>query len=200
MRLTILDRGQRLRARVFIRAVKAIAGGEPDDVAKTSMYRPDFFGRAWLAYAREVLRGPSEWTAGEREIMAAFVSRLNACVYCIDMHTGTATIARGSPITVDMLDDYRAGWFDQRLTATLAFLERHQRDPNGLSAADVDVARMAGVSDAAIEDALYVAFLFNLINRAADAFGYSFGDEDGRLAQARALHRIGYRLPGFLLA
>ncbi len=200
MRLAILRHGHRLRVRVFIRAVKAIAGREPDDVVKTSLYRPDFFGRAWLAYVRGVLRGPSEWTPGEREIMAAFVSRLNACRYCIGIHTGTATIARGSPITVEMLDAYRAGWFDDRLTATLAFLEHHQRDPNGLSVADVNAVRAAGVSDAAIEDALHVAFVFNLINRAADAFGFSSGDEDGRLAEARALHRIGYRIPGFLVA
>jgi alkylhydroperoxidase family enzyme len=116
------------------------------------------------------------------------------------IHTGTATIARGSPITLEMLDDYRAGSFGERLTATLAFLERHQRDPNGLSVADVDVVRAAGVSDAAIEDALHVAFVFNLINRLADAFGFSFGDEDGRQAEARALHRIGYRMPGFLVS
>jgi hypothetical protein len=42
--------------------------------------------------------------------------------------------------------------------------------------------------------------VFDLVNRLADAFDFSFGNEDRRLAEARALVRIAYRVPSFFLA
>jgi hypothetical protein len=56
-----------------------------------------------------------------------------------------------------------------------------------------------GVSEAAIVDALYVCFLFNVVNRMADALGYEYGTEADALKVAAILNRIEYRLPGFLL-
>jgi len=49
-----------------------------------------------------------------------------------------------------------------------------------VSPADVGAARQAGVSDAAIRDALWVCSLFNIINRVADALGFQLLDEQGR--------------------
>jgi hypothetical protein len=57
----------------------------------------------------------------------------------------------------------------------------------------------AGVSEAAIVDALYVCFLFNVVNRMADALAYDYSTEADALEVASILNRIEYRLPGFLL-
>jgi hypothetical protein len=46
---------------------------------------------------------------------------------------------------------------------------------------------------------LYGTFVFNLVNRLANVFGYSWDTEEERSLLARALHRTGYRVPGFLL-
>lgn len=199
MRLSILERGHRLRARVAMRLIPLIVGSALDDVAKTSLYRPELFGRPWLALLREVMRGPSDWTPGERELIAAFVSRQNACPYCVGIHTGTATLGTGSQVTVAALDGWREGGFPPRMMAAFALLEALARDPDADPAQAIVAARTAGLTDALIEDALAVAFVFNLVNRLADAFGYSWGDEHRRLAEARALHRLGYKVPGFLL-
>ena len=51
------------------------------DVVRTLMYRRSFFGTPWTDLTQQVMRGPSPWTVGEREIFAAFVSRLNQCVF-----------------------------------------------------------------------------------------------------------------------
>lgn len=166
----------------------------------TSLYRPQFFGRPWLTLLREVMRGPSPWSPGERELLAAFVSRLNRCRYCVGVHAGTATLGLHTPVTVDMLDHWREqSGFSLKLRAVFALLERVVTNPGAVFAGDVEAALAAGVSDDAIVDALYVAFLFNLVNRLANAFGYSWETEEERLLLARALHRIGYRVPGFLL-
>jgi hypothetical protein len=44
-------------------------------------YRADIFGLPFSKYIQEALRGPSEWSVGERELFAAFVSQKNRCVY-----------------------------------------------------------------------------------------------------------------------
>ena len=51
----------------------------------------------------------------------------------------------------------------------------------------------------AAPDALYVAFVFNLVNRLANVFGSSWDTEEERSLLCWALHRSGYRVPGFLL-
>jgi hypothetical protein len=57
-------------------------GGRVGDMTKVLAYRPAFFGAAFSALVDEALHQPSaHWTQGERELFAAFVSRLNACVY-----------------------------------------------------------------------------------------------------------------------
>src|SRR5438552_3679575 len=48
---------------------------------ETVLYRPEFFGRAMCDWTQAVMRGPSAWSVGERELFAAFTSRLNQCVF-----------------------------------------------------------------------------------------------------------------------
>ena len=62
-------------------AIRAERGGEPVDVIKALLYRPDFFGEHMSQAFQEVMRGPSEWTVGERELFAAFVSAQNQCPF-----------------------------------------------------------------------------------------------------------------------
>ena len=48
---------------------------------KTLNYRPEIFGRPFSAALDVAMRGPSDWSAGERELIAAFVSSLNQCLF-----------------------------------------------------------------------------------------------------------------------
>lgn len=50
-------------------------------IGRVLIYRAEIFGLAFSKYIQEVLRGPSEWSVGERELFAAFVSQKNHCVY-----------------------------------------------------------------------------------------------------------------------
>jgi hypothetical protein len=51
------------------------------DVVRTIRYRPELFGRPFSAAMQQVMRGPSEWSVGERELFAAFVSCQNQCPF-----------------------------------------------------------------------------------------------------------------------
>lgn len=199
LRLPSLEHGHAGAKRLLIRAVERVGGVRFDDVARTSLYRPGFFGRSWLRFTCSLLRGPSDWTPGERELLAAFVSRRNECPYCVGVHTATAALGLARPVDVAMLDGWRDAPFDPRIRAAFELLEKRAADPAQLMVEDFDRARAAGLSDSAIHDLLSIGFAFDLINRLANAFGFTTVDEAGRKKSAAILHRLGYRVPGFLL-
>jgi hypothetical protein len=56
----------------------------PDDalgVLKTLLYRPELFGAPFSDILHVAMRGPSEWSPGERELIAGFTSHLNQCLF-----------------------------------------------------------------------------------------------------------------------
>jgi hypothetical protein len=82
MRLEVVDSGH-APAEAAILGQIAQARGVPtaSGVLKTLYYRPELFGRPFSAALDEAMRGPSDWSAGERELFAGFVSSLNQCPF-----------------------------------------------------------------------------------------------------------------------
>lgn len=81
MRLRRLDHGHPLKMRVQFLVQRLMSGFPVSDVRKTLRYRPEFFGGHMNPLFQEVMRGPSEWSIGDRELMAAYVSRVNSCEF-----------------------------------------------------------------------------------------------------------------------
>ncbi len=81
MRLDILDSGHPLKTKALFAFIRLVSGHRAPDVVKTLRYRPEFFGSLMGAVFQKVMRGPSEWSVGDRELMAAYVSRVNACEF-----------------------------------------------------------------------------------------------------------------------
>ena len=50
-------------------------------MVKTLLYRPELFGRSFSEALEIVMRGPSEWSPGERELFAGFTSLLRQCLF-----------------------------------------------------------------------------------------------------------------------
>ena len=80
MRLKKVHQGHSLRDKLMLRVIHVMAGHAPG-VVRTLRYRKAFFGSPFSELTQQVMRGPSPWTIGERETFAAFVSRLNQCVF-----------------------------------------------------------------------------------------------------------------------
>ena len=55
--------------------------GYVSDISLALRYRPELFGEPVSAYFQEVMKGPSDWSEAERELFAAFVSKLNQCPF-----------------------------------------------------------------------------------------------------------------------
>ncbi len=79
MRLANVERGDSLRARLLFGLIGLLSGYRAPDVIRTLRYRRPFFGGPQSRLTQAVMRGPSDWSVGERELMAAFVSSLNKC-------------------------------------------------------------------------------------------------------------------------
>ncbi len=81
MRLRRVEAGHRLQEKLKLWLIGLVSGYSPPDIVRTLFYRPEYFGRPISRLTQRVLRGPSEWSVGERELFAAFVSRLNQCPF-----------------------------------------------------------------------------------------------------------------------
>jgi len=81
MRLEVVDSGHAPAEAAVLEAIGRQRGGDPPGVLKTLYYRPEIFGEPFSAALDRAMRGPSEWTAGERELFAAFTSLLNQCPF-----------------------------------------------------------------------------------------------------------------------
>ena len=79
MRLAVVDRGHEPAEAAVLAEIRERSGAEPLGVVKTLHYRPELFGRPFSEALDRVMRGPSDWSAGERELFAAFTSLLNQC-------------------------------------------------------------------------------------------------------------------------
>ncbi len=81
MRLAVLDRGHTFGKKALFVMIRLMTRHRPPDVVKTLMYRPEFFGTPMGKVFQEVMRGPSEWSIGDRELMAAYISKTNECEF-----------------------------------------------------------------------------------------------------------------------
>jgi uncharacterized peroxidase-related enzyme len=193
MRLRILNDGYDLRTKLLFSVIRLFSRQPLPDAARLTFYRPEFYGSYSKALTQEAMRGPSAWSVAERELMAAYVSSVNDCPFCIGAHTATATQAFGNEVTVNAaLADLESAPIGAGLRATLRMLGKLTRDGD-LSAEDVRAVLEAGVSRDQVEDAFAVCYAFNVTNRLANAFGFEMMSPAGFQSGARYLLRRGYR-------
>lgn len=79
IRLAKVRQGHALRERFLLGVMRLLGGRPAPDVVRTLLYRRDFWGDRYNDVLQPVMRGPSPWSVGERELFAAFVSSLNRC-------------------------------------------------------------------------------------------------------------------------
>jgi len=145
----------------------------PEDATLFDLFArfPDIAKR--LAPCNEyVMRGSSPLSAGERELIAAFVSSLNSCNYCAGGH-GEAAKAFGVPEqTIAMLaEDIDAAPVDEKLRPILKFVEKLTQTPARMTSADADAVFSAGWDEEALFSAILVCCVFNFMNRLVEGCG-----------------------------
>ena len=191
MRLRILDSGHGFGTKALFALIRMASRQPVLDVIKLVKYRADFYGDPMAKVTQETMRGPSAWSVGDRELMAAFVARTNECEFCIQAHGAVAQRAYGDRRTVStMLSDIET--IEEPLRATLRMLGKLTRE-HAVSADEMRAVLAAGASREQIMDALAVGFSFNVIGRLADAFGFLVPGPEAFDTGAKYLLARGYR-------
>ena len=81
MRLAVVDDGHAPSEAAMLETIRQHTGAEPLGVIKTLLYRPELFGELFSEALDVAMRGPSEWSPGERELFAGFTSLLRQCPF-----------------------------------------------------------------------------------------------------------------------
>jgi uncharacterized peroxidase-related enzyme len=193
MRLEVLNRGYGPGTKLLFAVIRLFSRQPVPDAAKLVFYRPDFHGSAAKEFTHEAMRGSSAWSVGDRELMAAYVSKVNESAFCVGAHTATAVQAyQDGPKVAAVLADLESAPVEEPLRATLGMLGKLTAEGK-LSAGDMRRVLAAGVSPQQVQDALAVCAAFNTTDRLADAFGFEMLSPEGFEAGARYLLRRGYR-------
>jgi alkylhydroperoxidase family enzyme len=102
-------------------------------------------------------------------------------------------LALGKDLAAQAMADPRKAPIPEPLRETLLFLEKLTREPGAVGPQDLEPLRRAGLSDEAIEDAIYVCTVFNTIVRIADALQFEVPSAAHTARSAQVLLRLGYR-------
>ncbi len=161
------------------------------------LYRPDT-GKPLYELAQVLLRADSPLSPGERELIAAYVSAQNECVFCSCSHAAAARyLYQDEEQTVDLvLADYQSAPISDKIKALLSIAGKVQADARTVSEADVALARSCGASDRDIHDTVLIAAAFCMFNRYVDGLGTSTpSDPDAYRLMGERMGSLGYVPP-----
>jgi uncharacterized peroxidase-related enzyme len=193
IRLEKVRTGQSIKHKVMLKMAPLVVGAKAPDLMYVLFYRPEFFGLPVGVLSDSIMRKGSEWSVGERELFAAFVSGKNECRFCETAHTAVASRALGKD-AVDAALRGERGAVSSKALGMLPFIEKLTLTPEAVEPRDLEPLRGAGISDDAIADAIYVCFLFSTFNRLVFALGCEVMDAKQLDKVSKMLLEKGYDL------
>ncbi len=149
-------------------------------------------GQALVMFHTAALRNDGPLTPKDKELIAAYVSGLNACQYCFGAHSQTAQ-AFGVPADVltQLLADVDNAPVDEKLKPLLRYARKLTQKPSRMTTADAQKVFDAGWNEAALHDAVLTICLFNFMNRLLEGHGVK-GDAALYEMRGKALKEQGY--------
>ncbi len=143
-------------------------------------------GRALIEFHDAALRNALGLLPRDKELIAAYVSGLNACRYCYGVHSETAkAFGIDSSLLEQQRTDFDTAPVDARLKSILAY------EPAKLTQADAHVVFAVGWSELELHDAVLTICLFNFINRLLEGHGVK-GNRALYQTRGQSLHDDGY--------
>jgi uncharacterized peroxidase-related enzyme len=159
-------------------------------------FRPET-AKPMRALAHVLLHEPNSLTAGERELIATYVSSRNDCHFCQSSHGAAAACHLGDAAVVEQVKtDFQAAPVSDKLKALLVIAGKVQQDGKLVAAADVEAARKQGATDIEIHDTVLIAAAFSMFNRYVEGLGtWQPRDEEMYARMGRHLADEGYKEP-----
>jgi len=134
-------------------------------------------------------------SAGERELIATYVSALNTCKYCCTIHGAIAKHQLGGDgeLVKQVVADPDAAPISDKLKALLKIAAKVQKGGKNVTPEDIEAARNQGATDIEIHDTVLIAAAFCMFNRYVDGLATWQPDNDelyDKMGEQRA--REGY--------
>ncbi len=156
------------------------AGG-PDDKDKSTRGHLNLAGAAslWpdlveLLEQEYALFAGRETELGEevKSLVAAHVSALNNCAYCQNWYRRVLADRGWSDEKIThVLQDLDSDHLSMKDRSVLKYADKITRNPQAMTADDVDLLRQAGLDDRAILEAAAITGFYNYVSRLANALG-----------------------------
>jgi uncharacterized peroxidase-related enzyme len=113
----------------------------------------------------------------ERELIAAYVSGLNACSFCYRGHKAIAEMFGVEEGLIDKLvEDLESVEIDDKIKAALRYSKKVTENASKLVADDADALYAAGWDENALMNIVEICALFAMYNRLADGTGVIAGN------------------------
>jgi uncharacterized peroxidase-related enzyme len=161
------------------------------------LFRPET-GKPLYELAQVLLRGPSPLTEAERELIAAYVSYRNDCLFCMNSHAAAAKCLFGEEknIVNDVLRDMQQSGVNDKMKALLNIAGKVQVSGKNVTAEDIENAKAAGAIDHEIHDAVLISATFCMFNRYVDGLAsYTPSAPEVYSEMGKRMVEKGYVLP-----
>lgn len=142
---------------------------------------------------QNVMRGQSAFTAGERELIAIYVSVLNSCDYCFNSHQEIAVNLEVDPKSLEAIKNSDMETVEEHFRPILALVKKLTLTPGQMAQTDIDNVLSAGWDEQAIKDAIAICSLFNFMNRLVDGYGLQQPSPEQLTAMATGINTHGYK-------
>jgi len=161
------------------------------------MFRPET-GKYLYELAQVLLRGESPLSEAERELIAAYVSFRNNCMFCMKSHAAAARCLYGNDeyLVDDVLKDMQQSAVSDKMKALLNIAGKVQVLGTEVKEKDIEEARKLGAKDRDIHDTVLIAASFSMFNRYVDGLASFTPDSDEAYAEmGKRMTNVGYSLP-----
>ncbi len=160
------------------------------------LFRPET-GKPLYELVQVLLRGPSSLSEAERELIAAYVSHRNDCMFCMNSHAAAAKCLYGEEesIVSEVLQDAEQSKLSDKMKALLNIAGKVQILGNKVTPEDIAAARTWGADDREIHDTVLIAATFSMFNRYVDGLASFTPTDEGVYTEMGKRMAKGYVLP-----
>ncbi len=161
------------------------------------MFRPET-GKPLYDLAQVLLRGESPLSEADRELIAAYVSYRNDCMFCMESHAAAARCLYGDQENTvdDVLKDMQRSNVSDKLKALLHIAGKVQILGREVTPQDIEAARKLGADDREIHDTVLIAASFSMYNRYVDGLNSLTPTDPKEYEEMGKRMAKGYTVPG----